>query len=90
MCRKNSNFAAKVAKVSNMYYINDITEYTVLLIRKFAQRFGLTERQAANYIERYGALSLLHTHYDIMHTLSFDDNIESIAAYCHRKGGSLV
>ena len=73
-----------------MYSINDITEYTVLLIRKFAKRFGLTDRQAANYIERYGALSLLRSQYEIMHTLSFEDNVESIAAYCHRKGGTLI
>ena len=73
-----------------MYSINDITEYTVLLIHKFAQHFGLTDREAANYIERYGALSLLYGNYGIMHTLSFEDNIESITAYCHRQGGTLV
>ena len=73
-----------------MYSINDITEYTVLLIRKFAQHFGLTDKQAANYMERYGALSLFHNNYGVMHTLSFEDNIESIAAYCHRHGGELV
>ena len=79
-----------VERVSIMYSINDITEYTVLLIRKFAQHYGLTDKQAANYIERYGAWSLFHDNYGIMHTLSFDDNIESIAAYCHRQGGTLV
>lgn len=73
-----------------MYSINDITEYTVLLIRKFAQRFGLTDRQAVNYIERYDAMSLLRTHYGVMHTLSFEDNVDSLVAYCHRKGGALV
>ncbi|MGM9809977.1 MAG: DUF3791 domain-containing protein [Paludibacteraceae bacterium] len=73
-----------------MYSTNDITEYTVLLIRKFAQRFGLTDKQAANYMERYGALTLFHNNYGVMHTLSFEDNIESIAAYCHRQGGALV
>ena len=73
-----------------MYSINDITEYTVLLIRKFAQRFGLTDRQAVNYIERYDAMRLLFSHYDVMHTLSFEDNVDSLVAYCHRKGGALV
>ena len=73
-----------------MYPIKDITEYTVLLIRKFAQHFGLTDRQAANYIEQYGALSLFHDNYNVMHTLSFEDNIESIAAYCHRQGGAFL
>lgn len=73
-----------------MYPIRDITEYAVMLIRKFAKRYALTDRQAANYIEQYGALELLYSHYDIMHTLSFEDNVESIAAYCHRKGGALL
>ena len=73
-----------------MYTTNDITEYTVLLINKFAQRFGLTEQQAANYIEQYNAMSLLQTNYGIMHTLSFDDNVESLAAYCRRQGGTLA
>ncbi|MBP5456633.1 MAG: DUF3791 domain-containing protein [Paludibacteraceae bacterium] len=73
-----------------MYDINDITEFTVILIHKFAQRFGITDRQAANYIEQYGALALLQSHYDIMHTLSFEDNVESIAAFCNRKGGTLI
>jgi hypothetical protein len=50
----------------------------------------LTDRQAANYIERYGALSLFHDNYDVMHTLSFEDNIESIAAYCQRQGGAFL
>ena len=87
---KSSNFATSLQRLLIMYSINDITEFTVLLIRKFAQRFGLTDRQAANYIERYDAMSLLRTHYDVMHTLSFDDNVESLTAYCHRKGGALV
>ena len=90
MCRFFRTFAASLVKNDTMYSINDITEYSVMLIRKFAQHFGLTDRQAANYIERYGAISLLYDNYGIMHTLSFEDNVESIAAYCHRKGGSLV
>lgn len=61
-----------------MYSIKDITEYTVLLIRAFAKHFGLTDKQAANYLERYGALTQLYNHYTIMHTLSFEDNVESI------------
>lgn len=73
-----------------MYSTKDITEFIVLLIRKFAQRFGLTDREAVNYIERYDAMNLLSEHYDVMHTLSFEDNIESIATYCHRKGGLLI
>lgn len=90
ICKKSVSLRQILEKVGIMYSINDITEYTVLLIRKFAQHFGLTDKQAANYIERYGAMSLFHDNYGIMHTLSFEDNVESIAAYCHRQGGALV
>jgi hypothetical protein len=69
--------------------INDITEYAAILTNKFARHFNLTERQAINYVERYGATQLIQQQYGVLHTLSFDDAIESIAAYCKRKGGNL-
>jgi hypothetical protein len=28
-------------------------------------------------------------HYDILHTLSFRDMVDGLAAYCKRQGGSL-
>jgi hypothetical protein len=32
---------------------------------------------------------VMHDFYDVMHTQPFDDMVQSMASYCHRKGGEL-
>lgn len=68
--------------------INKI-EYLVLLVTAFASRSNVTEAEAYRYLSQYGALSLCEKHYGIMHTLSLNENIETLLAYCQRKGGTL-
>lgn len=69
--------------------ISDKIQYLVALISEFAQHYKLTPTQAERYMSRYGALELCDKHYGTMHTLSWADNINSIATYCRRKGGKL-
>ena len=64
-------------------------EYLVLLVAAFASRTNVTEAQAYRYLSLYGALALCDKHYGIMHTLSLEENIETLQAYCQRKGGKL-
>ena len=64
-------------------------EYLVLLVAVFALRSNVTEAEAYRYLSRYGALSLCEKHYDIMHTLSVDENIQTLQAYCQKRGGTL-
>lgn len=64
-------------------------EYLVLLVAAFALRSNVTEAEAYRYLSRYGALSLCEKHYGIMHTLSVDENIQTLQAYCQKKGGTL-
>ena len=64
-------------------------EYLVLLVAAFATRSNVSESQAYRYLSQYGALALCDKHYGIMHTLSLDENIETLQAYCQRKGGTL-
>jgi len=68
--------------------INKI-EYLVLLVAAFASRSNVTEAEAYRYLSRYGALALCDKHYGIMHTLSLNENLETLQAYCQRKGGTL-
>lgn len=68
--------------------INKI-EYLILLVAAFAHRSNISESQAYRYLNQYGALSLCEKHYGIMHTLSIDENIQTIRDYCQRKGGTL-
>ena len=60
-----------------------------MLISEFAKRFALTPRQAYRYISRYGGIQLIEKHYGIMHTLTFDDVVDSLASYCANQGGAL-
>ena len=67
----------------------NIIEYTIALINEFAKKFGLTEAEAFDYIDRCGGMKLIEECYDIMHTLSFADGVEGMASYCRRHGGTL-
>lgn len=69
--------------------ILDKIEYLVLLVAVFATRSNISEAEAYRYLNRYGALALCDKHYDIMHTLSLDENIQTLQAYCQKKGGTL-
>ena len=69
--------------------VMNIIEYIVLIVSEFASRSGISEADAYAYLENYGALALCEKHYGVMHTLSIEDNIESLAEYCRRKGGVL-
>ena len=67
----------------------NVIEYLVLLVAAFASRSNVSEAQAYRYLSQYGALTLCEKHYGIMHTLSLEENIETLQAYCQIKGGTL-
>lgn len=64
-------------------------EYLVLLVAAFASHNKVSEAEAYRYLSQYGALALCDKHYGIMHTLSLEENIQTLQAYCQRKGGVL-
>lgn len=72
-----------------MYSIKDMAEYIVALIAAFARHFSISEAEAYQYLHKYGAVKVAHDFYDVMHTQSFDDMVQSMAIYCRRKGGDL-
>jgi hypothetical protein len=49
----------------------------------------MTEIEAYQYLNQYGAIKIAHDFYDVMHTQPFDDMVKSMASYCHLKGGQL-
>ena len=67
----------------------DKIEYIVLLVAEFARLHQLSETHSYRYLQQYGALALCEKHYNIMHTLSVEDNLQTIQDYCHRKGGNI-
>lgn len=65
----------------------DIIEYIIAFISEFADKFGMTEPQAFNYIQQNKGISFIEKHYNVIHTLSFADAVENVALYCRRMGG---
>lgn len=64
-------------------------EYIIVLVAGFAAGTNLSEAEAYRYLNRYGAITLCEKHYGIMHTLSVEENIQMLRAYCQRKGGKV-
>ena len=50
-------------------------KYTIALIAEFAEKFGIGEKQAYNYLSRFKGLAHLFSFYDVIHTLSFEEAI---------------
>lgn len=73
----------------NSDILRDKAEYLMSLISHFAERNGLSIPQAYRYVKRYGGICLVDEHYDIMHTLSFTDALESMTMYMKRQGGAV-
>ena len=72
------------------YSNNDKVEWTLILVLEFGRKYGLTLKQAFNYLSRFGGIAFIDKHYDYCHTQSFQSMVGDIAEYCHRKGGLLV
>ncbi len=67
----------------------NILQYTVALIAEFAQYYGISQRQALNYIVRFKGMEHLNECYNVLHTFSFEDSIEAISMVCRHNGGKL-
>ncbi len=71
------------------YNIRDIFEYIIALVNEFAKRFGLSDRQAYRYIRVHKGIAFIEQNYGIIHTLDFDEAVDSVVDYCRRSGGEL-
>lgn len=71
------------------YDVRDIFEYIIALVSEFAKRFDLTDKQAFNYIRNHKGIVFIEKNYGIIHTLDFNEAIDSVATYCRRFGGAL-
>lgn len=72
------------------YNVKEKLEWTVIFILEFGRKYGLTMKQAFNYLNRYKGIDFIYRHYGYVHTQSFASMVDDIAEYCHRHGGALV
>lgn len=71
------------------YSPRDIAEYIIALVDEFALRFGLSDTQAYNYIRNHRGISFIEENYGIIHTLDFNEAVDSVALFCRKSGGAL-
>lgn len=69
--------------------VRDIIEYIIAVINGFSKRYGLSEKQAYLYIRAHKGVGFIEDNYNIIHTLDFNEAIESVALYCRRTGGTI-
>jgi len=63
--------------------------YIICVVRNFADRVGLTIRQAFNYLYRYKGIAFLEECYPAEHTLSIENAVDDLLVICKRNGGGL-
>ena len=63
--------------------------YVVALISEFAAKYGIPPRQAYAYLKRFKGLDYLYKHYNVLHTFSFEDTVQSVSDVCRHNGGKL-
>ena len=67
-----------------------LLKYTAAVISEFSLAHNLTLAQAFSYLPRYTWIAFVKCHYEVEHTLSFDDVVDDLTTYCKRMGGRLV
>lgn len=67
----------------------NILEFLVALVAEFAAHLGISQDLAYNYIREYHGLEYYFKHYNILHTLSFEENVEDMLQVCANNGGQL-
>ncbi|MBS7410176.1 MAG: DUF3791 domain-containing protein [Candidatus Limisoma sp.] len=64
-------------------------EYIIALVNEFAKKFNLSDKQAFNYIRNHQGVTFIEDNYGIIHTLDFQEAVESVALFCRKTGGLL-
>ena len=64
-------------------------EYIIALVNEFAKKFNLSDKQAFNYIRNHQGVTFIEDNYGIIHTLDFQEAVESVALCCRKTGGLL-
>ena len=64
-------------------------EYLMVFVKMFADRVGISEKQAFNYLDVHKGFAFVRDHYDVIHTLDFDYAIDDVLEVCQMNGGRL-
>ncbi len=65
------------------------TTYFIYCINAFANKYGLSSKQAFAYLLRFKGLEFLDECYEVEHQLSFKEAVDDLTTICFRNGGGL-
>ena len=86
--RENRYFCSQ--KFDNMPQVTiKQLNYLMVFVKMFADRFGLSEKQAFNYLDAHKGFAFVDKHYEAIHTLDFAYAIEDVQEVCRANGGRL-
>lgn len=63
--------------------------FTVACVNEFADKYGLTIKEAFQYLFRFEGIAFIKENYDIEHTLDFETILEDLEILCRKNGGTL-
>lgn len=72
------------------YNTEDKLEWIIIFTLEFGHKYGLSMKQAFNYLSRFKGIDFINRDYAYVHTQSFSSMVDDIAEYCHRHGGALI
>lgn len=67
----------------------NIIHWSVVCVNEFARQFSLDVKTAFKYLYNHGGIEFLKEHYEVEHTLSFDEAVEDLQVVCKNNGGAL-
>jgi hypothetical protein len=67
----------------------ELISYVMTAIIEFSKRYGLSIREASNYLNKFKGIDFLAEFYDVEHTLSFNDCVNDLAQICRNNGGTI-
>lgn len=75
--------------IKNTTRSKKVVGYIIACINVFAETFGMTTKEATNYLSRYKGVDFLSKHYEAEHLLSIEDAVQDLANICYNNGGGV-
>ncbi|MDR0687191.1 MAG: DUF3791 domain-containing protein [Prevotellaceae bacterium] len=74
-------------EATEKYSVDDVVEYLVFIIHKFARTYHLTDPEAVDYLIRFKGTEFLRENYGCEHTQNPYWTVKDVLDVCRRNGG---
>ncbi|MDR1417540.1 MAG: DUF3791 domain-containing protein [Prevotellaceae bacterium] len=74
-------------EVAEKYSVDDVIEYVVFIVHKFARTYHLTRCEAFDYLREFKGIEFLRENYGFEHTQNPYWTVKDLLDICQRNGG---